>query len=126
MWPVGSIYICDKAINPNTYFGGTWVQLKGGFLYGSTITNGQNAYSTGNGTGTTTNNHTLTIDEIPSHSHRQYVTANNGNQAIRRDYSSDGGSTMYDQGINTGSAGGGKGHAHAIPYIAAAIWRRTA
>lgn len=127
MWPVGSIYLSDNATNPNTKFGGTWVRLSGGFIYGSNIASG-NTYSTGNGSGTTTNNHTLTIDQIPNHSHGQYVTANagTGGPSIRTDYNADGvGYSCYPQGCNTMGTGGGKGHCHSIPYIACSIWRRT-
>ena len=126
MWPVGSIYLSDNATNPNTKFGGTWVRLSGGFIYGSTVASGS-TYSTGNGSGTTTNNHTLTIDQIPNHSHGQYITANagTGGPANRADYDADGaGYSCYPQGCNTMGTGGGKGHSHNIPYIACNIWRR--
>lgn len=125
IWPVGSIYLSDNATNPNTKFGGTWVKLSGGFIYGSTITSG-NTYLTGNGTGTATNSHTLTIDQIPAHSHKQRVSSNSGTQAIRKDYVADQNCSIYDQGCSTGETGGGQGHSHNIPYIACSIWRRTA
>ena len=51
--------------------------------------------------------HTITVNEIPSHSHAQNVTANSGGTAIRNDYSSDGAGGIYAQGVNTNSAGGG-------------------
>lgn len=130
IWPVGSIYLSDNATNPNTKFGGTWVKLSGGFIYGSTITSG-NTYSTGNGTGTATNSHTLTIDQMPSHKHQ--INAN-----WARDKGSAGwGATIanYSTGYifepahlysEMKETGGGKGHSHNIPYIACSIWRRTA
>ena len=80
-------------------------------------------------------NHLLTIAEMPAHnhsindpghSHRQYVTANSGGSAIRRDYASDGNGGVYDQGINTGGSGtgisinnNGGGTAHNVldPYM---------
>lgn len=129
IWPVGSIYLSDNATNPNTKFGGTWVKLSGGFIYGSTITSG-NTYSTGNGTGTATNSHTLTIDQMPPHKHR--IDANWG-----RDKGSGGWGALiqnYDGYVfepkhlygEMYDTGGGQGHSHNIPYIACSIWRRTA
>ncbi|MEZ5326893.1 MAG: hypothetical protein R3F19_17730 [Verrucomicrobiales bacterium] len=46
-----------------------------------------------------------------AHSHAQYVTANAGTSAIRRDWSGDGNSSRYPQGLNTGSAGD---HKHSV------------
>ncbi|WP_025157269.1 phage tail protein [Leifsonia aquatica] len=60
--------------------------------------------------------HVLTVDEMPSHAHKQNVSANNGSPGIRRDYSSDGGSSAYPQGISTDAAGGGKAHNNMPPY----------
>ena len=42
VYPVGSIYMSVNSTNPNTLFGGTWVQLKDRFLLGagSTYSNG--------------------------------------------------------------------------------------
>lgn len=132
IWPVGSLYFCDKATNPNTKFGGTWVQLKGGFLYGSNAVNGANAYSTGNGTGTVTNSHTLTINQIPKHQHyiHGYFNVNYPNYQI---VTGQGGAELaasWDSGgtnqHHTNFVGETQGHSHNIPYIACSIWRRTA
>ena len=128
MWPVGSIYLSDNATNPNTKFGGTWVRLSGGFIYGSTNASGS-TYSTGNGSGTTTNNHTLTIDQIPRHNHSVMTNI------IHQD-----GTPVHEEILNAGIFygdgrrrlvsdcgynGSSKGHSHAIPFIACSIWRRT-
>jgi microcystin-dependent protein len=61
--------------------------------------------------------HTLTEDEIPTHSHLQYVTANSGSWAIRRDFSSDGSCARYSQGLNTGEAGGDDPHNNMQPFL---------
>lgn len=51
--------------------------------------------------------HIMTLAELPSHSHNQYVTANDGCCGIRRDYKSDSSGGNYSQGIASGSTGGG-------------------
>ena len=61
--------------------------------------------------------HTLSTDEMPSHSHGQYVTANNSGSGIRRDYSSDGACSKYPQGISTDNTGGGLPHNNMQPTI---------
>ena len=64
IYPVGSIYMSVNSVNPSTLFGGTWEQIKDTFLLatGDTYANG----STG---GEAT--HTLTVNEMPSHTHIQ-------------------------------------------------------
>lgn len=61
--------------------------------------------------------HTLTVSEMPSHSHAQYVTANSGGTSVRRDYSSDGSSSAYSQGHSTGGAGSGAAYSVIQPSI---------
>ena len=137
IYPVGSIYMSWNNNSPANFIGGTWERLKGGYLYGCVDSTG-----TGNGTGTSTQtiylgntgSTVLTVDQIPSHSHGQVVTAHSGGSGIRCDYVSDSnGSLAYSQGVNTYATGGGKGHTHSIPkhshdvpYIAVFTWRRTA
>lgn len=60
--PVGSLYWSSKNTNPSQLFGGTWTQIKDKFILaaGDTYTNG----ATG-GAATVT----LTINQIPSHTH---------------------------------------------------------
>lgn len=62
-------------------------------------------------------NHTLTVNEMPSHGHNQIVTANTGS-SIRIDYSSDGASQAYPQGVNTNSAGSSTPYSVIQPSIA--------
>lgn len=161
VYPVGSIYMSTSNTNPQSLFGGTWtawgsgkvpvgvntqdsdfntVEKSGGAKSHNYTPAGSVNQYTGN-TGSTT----LTINQIPSHNHKQYVTAGNpGGTGNRLDYSSDySGATAYEQGINTGSAGGGQGHNHSMnhshsfsgtqasqshlqPYITCYMWKRTA
>lgn len=120
IYPVGSVYISFSNTSPASLFGGTWTQLSNRFLYASTGTAG----STG---GEST--HTLTVDEMPSHTHK-----------INRGWGSDSGSSgrmVYaentlkysnysDSDLITRSTGGGKPHNNMPPYITCFIWRRTA
>lgn len=99
VYPVCSIYQSMSATSPADFIGGTWTQIKT-FLYGA---------DTANQTGGEAE-HTLTYNEIPIHSHEQYVTANSGGTAIRCDYGSDAHGHLYPQGCNTGNAGGGGKH----------------
>lgn len=64
IYPIGSIYMSVNNVSPQALFGGIWEQIKDTFLLssGDTYTNG----STG---GEAT--HTLTENEMPSHTHIQ-------------------------------------------------------
>lgn len=123
-YPVGSIYQSTNATNPSTFMGGTWTRFgQGRVLVG--VSENETEFNVANKVGGS-KTHTLTVQEMPSHSHRQRVTANNGSPAIRRDHSSDGNSSIYDQGIDTGSTGGGQAHNNLQPYITVYMWQRTA
>lgn len=145
IYPVGSVYLSWNSTDPKNLFGGTWTRLSGGFLYGCVSSVG-----TGNGTGTATNNHTLTIDQMPAHNHSG--STNKGKTDFMRIVGAVGTSetsnhmTGYSAGgykdvglgelnfpgsnhwhdFDTNNTGGGKGHSHNIPYIAVFAWRRTA
>nr|DAW67372.1 MAG TPA: baseplate protein [Caudoviricetes sp.] len=130
IYPVGSVYLSWNSTDPKNLFGGTWTRLSGGFLYGCVSSVG-----TGNGTGTATNNHTLTIDQMPSHNHIKYAFGSWGASSYNRTrigagvyIGKDQGNPQFeDQPSNTtSSTGGGQGHSHNIPYIAVFAWRRTA
>lgn len=64
IYPIGSIYMSVNSANPSTLFGGTWQQLKDKFLLSAGDT-----YSAGATGGEAT--HTLTQNEMPSHTHTQ-------------------------------------------------------
>lgn len=64
--------------------------------------------------------HTLTVAEMPGHTHPQNVSAAFGGAGVRTDYDADAASDPFPQGINTGSTGGGGAHNNMPPYIA--LW----
>ena len=61
-FPIGYIYLSVSNVNPSTYFGGTWEQIKDVFLLSAGTT-----YTAGNTGGASTV--TLTTSQIPSHTH---------------------------------------------------------
>lgn len=79
VYPVGAIYMSTKSTSPHTLFGGTWVQIKGRFLFaaGSNTVNTDTTYgsmsagtinrSAGEQGGEVT--HKLTTSEMPKHAH---------------------------------------------------------
>ena len=113
IYPVGSIYMSVNSTNPNTLFGGTWEQLKDVFLLAAGDT-----YSAGSTGGEAT--HTLTVDEIPAHSHSFAVTGS----------AYPGGGSNYfvksGSGFDTSEVGGGAAHNNMPPYIAVYVWKRVA
>lgn len=62
IYPVGSIYLSVNNVNPSTFIGGTWTLIKDKFLLGAGDT-----YTAGSTGGEAT--HTLTVAEMPSHTH---------------------------------------------------------
>ena len=61
-FPIGYIYLSVSNVNPSTYFGGTWEQIKDVFLLSAGTT-----YTAGSTGGAATV--TLTTSQIPAHAH---------------------------------------------------------
>ena len=123
-YPIGSIYQSTVNTDPSTFMGGTWERFGNGrVLVG--VDENDSGFNMPNKTGGE-KKHTLTIAEMPSHSHGQVVTANNTGSAIRRDHDSDGSAGIFSQGVQTEEAGGGQAHNNLQPYITVFMWRRTA
>ena len=143
VYPIGSIYISINSTSPETLFGGSWTQITNKFLYCTTTSNttgGANSVEyTPSGT---VGGHTLTVDQIPSHTHtvttaRQYGsgTATDGTpQKIGRTQPNADGLTYT---FETNARGGGKSHNHGFTgnkatintmpsYYTVYAWRRTA
>ena len=130
IYPVGTILDFTEDIDPNTLFGSKWIRYGLGkvLIGGGTVTDGSGntkTFTEGDVGGEI--NHTLTIDEMPTHNHSQVITANTGGSIKgRTDYGTDS-STMakYSQGVTTSNEGGGLAHNNLQPYVVVYRWKRT-
>lgn len=113
IYPVGSIYMSVNSTNPQTLFGGTWQRIQGRFLFAA-----DSKHAAGSTGGEET--HQLTVDEMPSHTHKQSIgsTAMTGNAPLVNGFNS--------FGEDTGAAGGDQPHNNMPPYLSVYIWKRTA
>ena len=136
IYPIGSVYISVNNVDPKNIFGGTWVQLKDRFLLGAGA-----KYSAGSTGGEAT--HTLTIMEMPRHSHAQNILV--GNYSPFRDQPASNftpnvnseGSVVKTYWAHSGSGyslttsamqatGSSSSHNNMPPYLAVYMWKRTA
>lgn len=114
-YAIGDFFIGKNS--PAERAGGEWTQLAAG----QTVVSSGAHYPLG-GTGGT-DSVTLTIEQIPYHTH-EIVAQRNG---ITENYSyvtaSTSGNAVY---VRTNGAGGGQAHTNMPPYYVSNIWRRTA
>ena len=120
IYPVGSIYMSAADVDPNTIFGGTWVKIENRFLlaagsdYQLGATGGEESV-------------TLTVNQIPSHSHvlqgKRLLYFQNAGSGVNQ-----GGNWGSDEGtgyVNTTPVGGSAPHNNMPPYLAVNVWQRT-
>lgn len=143
IYPVGSIYMSMSATNPHDLFGvGTWERIsQGRMLLGAD----DSTYEAGATGGEAT--HTLTVKEMPAHSHKG-TTSTNGNHsheivcARHRDGSErqvdatpniqvgdslwTSAAGNHNHTFTTDNAGGGEAHNNMPPYLVCYMWQRTA
>ena len=121
VYPIGSIYMNVNSTNPGTLFGGTWEQIQGKFLLGMS-----SSYPAGSQGGEAS--HTLTVSEMPNHTHSiiGYSASGNDYSGSDADLSFNYNNTMVGWSGRTASAGGNQAHNNMPPYISVYIWKRTA
>ena len=138
-YPVGSIYMnASNSDNPSTLLGfGTWAAFGAGrVLIGAGSDSDDQptpetvSFTAGDEGGEY--NHTLTTDEMPSHTHNVRVTqrvtsddAASGSRVLTadRNISTD---TVDITGMTAKATGGGQAHNNLQPYIVVYMWKRTA
>ena len=102
---------------PQERYGGTWEQIKDVFLLAA-----GNTFEANTTGGEVT--HTLTTDEMPSHTHKINATSatTSGSASALEHY----GTRTADRSFYSGSTGGSKAHNNMPPYLAVYVWMRVA
>lgn len=123
IYPVGSIYMSATNNSPSNLFGGTWAEVSAGYY----IIGAGTTYGLGSSGGA--NTITLTVNQIPKHSHTENSSLlawiwPNGDRDL-------GGGSMVGANsarpaCSTANTGGGQAHSNMPAYYAVRIWRRTA
>lgn len=138
--PVGMIITTGSSTSPAALYEGTsWMQIKDRFLIGA-----GGSYSLGSTSGSAT--HTLTVAEMPAHSHGGSITAaGNHTHTLTAYIDADSGSYLnnesrvyfgmsqrttsaagaHNHAVSVGSSGGDKSFSILNPYIGKFIWRRV-
>lgn len=116
LYPVGSIVIRYDHTSPASLYGGTWTRISSRFLYATSASG--TIGSTGG-----SNTHTLTVSQIPSHTHGMRA-ANSTGSTLGAAVAASGNGTYYGGYIQ--DIGGGGSHNNAPAFINVSIWRRTA
>jgi hypothetical protein len=134
-YPVGSIYMnASDATNPATLLGfGTWVVFGAGKVPVG-IDAGDTDFDAAEETGGA-KTHTLTIDEIPAHTHDSNMRVEDPSNVLvdtNLQITVANGQILDEENNNgtasttTASTGGGNAHNNLQPYIVVYMWKRTA
>lgn len=131
IYPVGSIYISVNSTNPGVLFGGTWEQIQGRFLLGMS-----SSYPVGS-TGGSKDAVVVAHTHNPANESGYYGFITNASKAFTvGDMGSQSGSGRYypystaafdiSRNTTTGSTGVSGKDKNMPPYLAVAMWKRTA
>ena len=123
--PIGSIimgtgnnFATQAAVQ--AIYNGTWEQIKDVFLLAA-----GDSYIAGSTGGEAT--HTLTVDEMPKHSHNLPVDKNYGEaSSTERDRINLTSGIVYNNGYASNDTGSNQPHNNMPPYLTVYMWRRIA
>lgn len=120
IYPVGHVYISLDATDPSLLFGGTWERIRDMFLLAS----GTAVSGTTGGEA----EHTLTVEEMPSHTHDFNRHQLWRNEEVPVSGLSDGyganNKTLEVYTDTTTQTGDGTAHNNMPPYLAVYMWKR--
>lgn len=118
LFPVGSIqFFADDSFNPNGHYPGSWSKIEGVFLLASSS---NHAVGTRGGDET----HTLSVEELPSHSHPLDYSLSNSTE-VWTAYSWHMRGTARSGIGGTTSVGGNQPHNNMPPFLTVNVWKRT-
>ena len=125
VYPIGSYYWSEKNTSPSDIFGGSWTKIRGRFLFAS-----DSNHDVGDTGGE--ERHTLTINEMPRHSH-QYEKfcfedtfyGNLPDDGYRYPCNKNKDNRKFLDTYSTTSVGGGNSHNNMPPFLTANCWKRT-
>lgn len=140
IYPIGSVYISTQSTNPSVLFGGKWVQTAKSRAIvgaGSNIANTDTTYgslSAGTlnftaGTLMGESTHTLSIQEIPSHSHDLTVHSGGTTAApiagVANTANALGNGLLTNPSYRIQNTGGSQAHNNIMPIEVYYIWKRV-
>lgn len=120
-YEIGDLFFTTRSKNPNLRFGGTW-ELYGKGKVLVCVDPDDSDFSAVKKTGGE-KEHTLTIDEMPSHNHSVKYASND--TGFGDNYFTAGKKGSYNtSSVPINFTGGGKSHNNLQPYITCYIWIR--
>ncbi len=130
VYPIGAIYMSVNSTDPSVLFGGVWEQIEGRFLLASGNLTDENdnvleTYVNGDTGGET--EHTLSINEMPSHYHSRTTQPQSWSErdsSASQIISPESGSAKRVT-KNTSNTGGGQAHNNMPPYLVVNVWERV-
>lgn len=117
IYPIGSIFMSTNSANPSSYLIGTWEQIKDTFLLSA-----GDIYEGGSTGGEA--EHTLTVDEMPSHNHSFARWRGSGTADWGGVFGIENVDAVHKGDQNTSSIGGGQPHNNMPPYLTVYMWQR--
>lgn len=113
-------WVSNDPTSPASFIGGTWERIEDRYIMGASDT-----YPAGSTGGEAT--HTLTVDEMPQHTHSLgYMYKYSDNNTGRPQLVDNGTVFVQYEEMFSENAGGNQPHNNMPPYFAVYIWKRVA
>lgn len=124
-YPVGALYLSTTTVTPASLFGGTWERYASGKALVGLKTTADPEYVLGEDS-YGSENVTLTVDQIPAHTHTTTIEVRENRSSSGSQPEGSSASVVGSPQFESAPTGGGQSFDNRMPYIAIAIWKRTA